>query len=145
MAKATKHAAKVQKSSKAAKAKAPKAEKKAPAAKTPAPKAKTVSFANPYRAGSSYAACVDGLLMLGLNKFHGFDAVLPAVKKAMGSSLKEFAAKECRNEETGKDADQRIIQNVSVVARKDYGAKLRELGYEVRFNGREKQAGLFKM
>ncbi len=108
-------------------------------------KPRNASGENPYREGGSYHAVVSGLRSLGLNRLHSFDAIVPAVRKAMGSAYKAFARKDARNDETGKDARERIIQNVSVVARKDYGAPLRKVGFEVRYDGREKQAGLFRL
>lgn len=100
---------------------------------------------NPFRVGGGYWASVEAMRALGMGKMHAFDAIVLAVIRAMGAeAYKAFKAKDSRNEETGKDANARIIQNVGVVARKDYGKPLRDLGYEVRFDGREKIAGLFK-
>lgn len=161
MAKASKSAAKVSKASKASKApKAPKAASKAPkAAKaseapkatntapaTPKPQNANQTTTNPFREGSSYHCIVNAFRSLGVNEWHSFDALLPAIRKEMGSSLKAFAAKEARNEETHKDTNGRLLTNVSVLARKDYGSPLREkCKLEVRWNGREKQAGLFRI
>ena len=100
---------------------------------------------NPYRVGGGYWATVEALKELGTDQLHAFDAIVPAVIRAMGDKFKDFKAKDARNAETGKDATARIIQNVSVVARKDYGEPLRDKGYEVRFEGRNKVAGLFKI
>lgn len=100
---------------------------------------------NPYRAGGAYWASVEGLKALGMGQMHPFDQIVPAVRKQMGDNWKAFAEKEARSEETGKDADHRILQNVSVITRKDYGKPLRDLGYEVRWDGRAKVAGLFKI
>lgn len=106
----------------------------------------TASKTNPYRAGGGYWATVEALRLLGVGKLHAFEKVVPAVKKAMSDAgtWGEFSKRENRNEETGKDTNGRVIQNVSVVGRKDYGAPLRELGFEVKFDGREKVAGLFR-
>jgi hypothetical protein len=100
---------------------------------------------NPYRAGGSYWASVQALKTLGIGKMHPFADIVPAVKRVMGEHWKTFAEKDARNEKTGKDADHRVLQNVSVLARQDYGKPLRERGYEVRWDGREKAAGLFKL
>jgi hypothetical protein len=100
---------------------------------------------NPFREFGGYWSSVEALRALGVEKMHGFDAIIPAVIRAMGAErFKAFKAKDARNEETGKDANARIIQNVSVVARKDYGFPLNAEGWEVRFDGREKVAGLFR-
>lgn len=111
-------------------------------ASQPAPK----TLDNCYRPHGGYWSAVQALKALGMNKMHPFDAILPAYRKAMGADgWKEFVAVKPRNKKTGKDADGRALQNVSVTARKDYGAPLRAIGYEVRWDGREKQAGLFKV
>lgn len=111
-----------------------------------APKAaEKVSSTNPYREGGGYWATVEALRALGVGKLHALDKVVPAVIRAYGPErFKAFKAKDARNE-NGKDANARIIQNVAVVARNDYGEPLRKLGWEVRFDGREKVAGLFKL
>jgi hypothetical protein len=100
---------------------------------------------NPFRAGGSYWSSVEALKVLGIGKMHPFSKIVPAVKRVMGEHWKTFAEKDARNEKTGKDADHRILQNVSVLSRQDYGKPLRELGYEVRWDGREKLAGVFKL
>lgn len=100
---------------------------------------------NPYRSGGSYWASIEALKALGVGKTHAFADIVRAVKKAMGENWNLFAQKESRNDETGKNADRRLLQNVSVLSRKDYGKPLRERGYEVRWDGREKLAGLFKI
>jgi hypothetical protein len=100
---------------------------------------------NPYRAGGSYWASVEALTALGVGEMHPFAEIVPAVKKAMGEAWKAFAEKDARNDKTGKDADHRLLQNISVLTRKDYGKPLSDIGYEVRWNGREKVAGLFKV
>jgi hypothetical protein len=112
----------------------------------PQPKGKSNGlFTNPYREGSSYFCVVEGLRNLGMNAMHPQAEVIAAVKKGMGDAWKAFAAKDSRNEATGKDAEGRVWQNAAVVARKDYGEPLRKIGFEVRFDGREKKAGLFKL
>jgi hypothetical protein len=100
---------------------------------------------NPYRVGGSYWASVKALKALGIGKMHPFAELVPAVKRVMGEHWKTFAEKDARNKKTGKDADHRVLQNISVLARQDYGKGLRDLGYEVRWYGREKVAGLFKV
>lgn len=94
---------------------------------------------NPYRPGSAYWASVEALRNLGINKLHAFDSIVPAVKKAMAEAWQSFAAK------GGSEAKARVLQNVAVVARKDYGKPLRALGFEVRWDGRERHAGLFRL
>lgn len=148
MAKATKNAAKKNevtktvKAVKATKAVAPKAVKTAPVKAVATVKASTAL--NPYRENGGYWATVEALRGLGMDTLHPFESIIPAVKKVFGLNWSEFKNKDARND-NGKDAEQRIIQNVGVVARKDYGAPLRELGFEVRFDGRQKVAGLFKI
>jgi hypothetical protein len=91
------------------------------------------SFENPYRAGGSYHAVVETLRKLGTGRMHPAAKVVAEYRKLIGAAeWKAFAAKPSRNEETGKAADQRVIQNCIVVARLDYGAPLREIGHEVR-------------
>ncbi|HEX8522335.1 MAG TPA: hypothetical protein VF669_08770 [Tepidisphaeraceae bacterium] len=95
----------------------------------------------PYRQGGGYWATVEALRTLGSGKLHSHAAILAAYKKAMGADAWKALAKR-----DGKlSTDQRAMLNVSVVARKDYGKPLREVGYEVRWDGREKVAGLFKV
>lgn len=106
----------------------------------------TSGLQNPYRVGGSYWASVDALTSLGIGQMHPFAEIVPAVRKAMGEKWKAFADKDARNDETGKDAEHRALQNLSVLTRKkDYGKPLREIGYEIRWNGRERIAGLFKL
>ena len=100
---------------------------------------------NPYRVGGGYWASVEALRTLGVGKMHAFDLIIPAVIRAMGTDgFKAFKAKDSRSDK-GKDANGRIIQNVAVVARRDYGKPLVECGFCVRFDGRERTAGLFKV
>lgn len=99
----------------------------------------------PFRVGSTYWAIVEALKSLGVDKMHSFAEITPAVECVMGEYWKAFAEKDARNDETGKDAEHRVLQNVSVLARQDYGKPLRERGYEVRRDGREKLAGLLKI
>jgi hypothetical protein len=61
----------------------------------------------------------------------------------MGANFTAFKAKKSESENAF-DVEKRILTNVMVVSRKDYGAPLREIGYQVVWNGREKTAGLFK-
>jgi hypothetical protein len=103
------------------------------------------AFINPYRPTSTYHACIAALQKLGVGKLHSFDNIEAAVITAMASeTLKSFKIKKKRNKKTGKSWKERIVQNVRVLARSDYGAKLRQVGHEVRTN-REKGAGLFKV
>lgn len=101
-------------------------------------------FINPYRDGSTYAACTAAIRKLGPGRFHPFDKIVAAVVAEMGDAAKEFKAKKKRSDATGKDWKERVIQNVRVLARPDYGAKLRQIGYEVRTD-KSKGAGLFKL
>jgi hypothetical protein len=113
--------------------------------KTEKPKAVNNGPASAYREGGGYWASVTALAALGENQMHAFDKIIPAVIRAFGPErFKAFKSKDARNE-NGKDANGRIVQNVAVVARADYGEPLRKLGYEVRCDGREKVAGLFKV
>jgi hypothetical protein len=105
----------------------------------------TNGFQNPFRSSGNYWASIEALRSLGVGRLHPFAQIVGAVKKSMGANWKAFAEKDSRSKETGKDAEHRILQNVSVLARKDYGKPLRGLGYEVRWDGREKLAGLFKI
>lgn len=110
-----------------------------------AAKAQIASQTNPYRVNGGYWASVEALRALGLGKMHSHAAILAAYRKVLGAAAwKAFAAVEPRNKKTGKDADGRALQNVSVVARADYGKPLKALGFEVRWDGREKVAGLFR-
>jgi hypothetical protein len=61
----------------------------------------------------------------------------------MGEGADDFKARKKRSDTTGKDWQDRIVQNVKVLARPDYGAKLRQIGFEVRLDS--KGAGLFKV
>lgn len=99
---------------------------------------------NPYRPGSNYHAAVAALASLGLGKQHQQAAVIAAVKKEMGDNWKAFANKDARNEATAKDAEGKAWVNVSVVARKDYGFPLNALGFMVKFDGKEKTAGIYR-
>ena len=63
----------------------------------------------------AYWAAVEGLKVLGVGQMHPFDQIV-LVKKQMGDNWRSFAAKEARSAETGKDAEHRILQNVSVIA-----------------------------
>src|SRR5947207_1729941 len=100
-------------------AKSTKASKSVKIIKTPSGKRiPTVakSDANPYRVGGGYWASVEALRTLGMGKLHDFAKIVPAVQKAMGENFKEFAAKK------GKlSADERILMNVVVTSRDDYG------------------------
>ncbi len=100
---------------------------------------------NPYRVGGSYWAAAEALQALGVGKMHPFDKIVPAVKRVMGEQWKAFAEKDARNEKTGKDAESRTLQNLSVLTRVSYAKPLHAKGYEVRYDGRQKMAGLFKL
>jgi hypothetical protein len=133
---------KPQKAAKRSKASKPKARAAKP---QDAPGSVTKGFLNVYRPGGSYAAVVSGLSTLGIGRMHDRDSVLEAIRNAMGENWSSFAKKENRSEKTGKDAHGRAWQNCAVLARPQYAAKLRAAGYEVRFSGREKLCGLFKV
>lgn len=102
----------------------------------------TGKFPNPYRGSGIYGACVQALILLGIDKRHPFTAVKAKVKELMQgvvkedgdkktNAWKEFVDREPRNKETGKDADGRLIQTFSVLQRitgfHPYGEKLRQL------------------
>jgi hypothetical protein len=93
-----------------------------------------------YRAGAGYWSAVRAPRDLGVGKMHPLVKVIAAYRKAMGDGWKAFAVKK------GKlSADERAAVNVAVTSRKDYGKPLIEAGYEVRWDGRAKEAGLFKI
>jgi hypothetical protein len=95
--------------------------------------AKSEKATNCYREGGSYWAVVETLRKLGIGKMHKADAFVKAYPAVVGADAwKAFKAKEARNEATAKDATARVIQNAIVVNRPDYGASLREIGFEVR-------------
>lgn len=89
-------------------------------------------FPNPYRAGA-YRFTVEALVALGVNKPHPLDKVREEFRKAAGDEwYQSWARKEKRDDETGKDADERFVQNLRVLQRtKDYGRKLLEVGRKV--------------
>jgi hypothetical protein len=89
-------------------------------------------FPNPHRTGS-YKFTLDALRVLGVNKAHPIAKVHAAFKKAAGDDWYEaWASKKSRNKETGKDADERFLQNLQVLQRtKDYGRRLLEVGRRV--------------
>jgi hypothetical protein len=87
----------------------------------------------PYRAGGSYHGVVATLQKLGMGKMHPASALVKAYPAVVGTEAwKAFKAKDPRNDETGKNAEGRIIQNAIVVNRPDYGMPLRAVGLEVR-------------
>ena len=94
--------------------------------------AKMKKFPNPYRTGV-YGFTVDALVSLGVNKRHPISKVHEAFKRVAGNEwYADWAAKERRNEETGKDADGRFLQNLKVLQRtKDYGLKLLQVGTKI--------------
>jgi hypothetical protein len=103
---------------------------------------KAVDGQNPYRVGGGYWAAVEALRSLGMGKLHSFEKIVPAIIKLMKAekTYADFASKK------GKlTPEQRILTNVMVTARADYGKPLAANKLEVRWNGREKQAGLFRL
>ena len=102
---------------------------------------------NPYRPGGSYHAVVESARKLGVGKMHPFAALLKVFPSAMGAeSWKAFKSKPQRND-NGKEWDDKVLQNFTVVCRPDYGLPLRRCGFEVR---KQKTAdgytfGLFKL
>ena len=101
-------------------------------------------FINPYRDGSNYHACVAALRKLGTGRFHSFDKIIPTIVAELGEAARAFVRKKNRSDVTGKNWKERAVQNVKVLARSDYGAKLRQIGYEVRID-KNKGAGLFNL
>ena len=102
-------------------------------------KKQAATFENPYRVGGGYWAATEATPTLGLNRMHPFDVIVPAIKTAMGERFAAFSAKE------GKlSPEQRLLTNVMVLSRPDYGRPLHEVGYEIRWDGRQKLAGMFK-
>ena len=86
---------------------------------------------NPYRVGGSYFSVVAALDALGIGKMHRAEKFSSAFAEAMGpKNFAEFKSAEPRNK-NGKPWQERIIQNALVVNRSDYGAPLREVGFEV--------------
>jgi len=99
---------------------------------------------NPYRPNGGYWSAVEALRTLGLGKMHSDKAIIAAYRKAMGANWKEFAAKDgCEM-----NAEKRALVNVMVTSRiKDYGKPLIKLGFQVKWNGRDRNAiaGLYKL
>jgi len=94
----------------------------------------------PYREGSCYQNIIEALTKLGLGRIHGWDKIVSAVELPRG-----FKSKEKRNDETGKGWRDRVIQNVRVLGRNDYGKACRKvLRMEVRCEGKQ-GAGLFNL
>lgn len=92
----------------------------------------TKTLPNPYRSGA-YAHAVSALVTLGTNTPHSFAKVHQAFKRAAGAEwYAAWTSQEKRNEETGLDADGRLVQNLRVLQRTaDYGLKLLEVGQKV--------------
>lgn len=133
------------KAQKVARSKKPTKTTSQPSELPPMPQNEAGKPQNPYRQGGNYHACVEAVRSLGVGKMHPLPEVLDAIKKAMGhAAWVEFVAKAPHGSK-GKDADARALANVSVIARKDYGRPLRDIGMEVRWDGRKKEAGLFKL
>lgn len=102
-------------------------------------------FINPYRPGSLYHLSIAAFQQLGANRWYSLEKLTAAIESRMGSdAVKAFKAKQKRNPKTGKSWKERLIQNVKVLARPDYGMKLRQVGHEIRTD-RTKGAGLFKV
>lgn len=151
MSKTQKNAAKVQKTTKAPKAEKATTAEKAPKAEAQKDRkyalkdevvkgllklAKTEKkFPNPYRSGA-YHATVEALAMT-LGKWQTFDQFKQHFVKAMGADWADFSHRAKRNE-NGLDVDGRILQNVNVLRRPDYGMKLQQVGYRIETDKSEK-------
>ncbi|MGA2440747.1 MAG: hypothetical protein ABSH08_07300 [Tepidisphaeraceae bacterium] len=86
---------------------------------------------NPFRVGGSYYSVVAALEALGVGKMHSAEQFSKAFAEAMGpAKFAEFKAVKPRSKK-GKPWQERILQNGIVVCRPDYGAPLREVGFEV--------------
>ncbi len=139
MAKATKSAGRINKAQKGNQK--PQDARKAANPTGTAPKEAKPQKGNPFREHGGYWSAVEALRSLGIGRLHDFKAIVPAYRKAMGAAWKKFATRKgCEM-----DADKRALTNVMVTARADYGKPLRDIGYEVRWDGREKKAGLFRV
>jgi hypothetical protein len=94
--------------------------------------ATTKRLPNPYRVGA-YGYTIHALLKLGANKTHSLAKVHQAFKRAAGPEwYAEWAGAEKRNKKTGKDPDERFLQNLQVLQRtSDYALKLLQVGREV--------------
>lgn len=108
------------------------------------------SYAAAYREGGSYhavVACLEKLNAVG--KFVSAADLLKLYPSVVGADAwKAFKAKDKRNDETGKGATDRVIQNAIVICRQDqYGNPLRILGVECRKQRDDKgySFGLFKI
>jgi len=97
---------------------------------------KTKVMPNPYRSGA-YGFTIAALLSLGVNKPHPIAKVHAQFKKAAGQEwYSAWSTAKKRNAETGKDADARFLQNLSVLQRTaDYGRKLLEMGKVIGTKG----------
>ncbi len=103
------------------------------------PQKATQTATTPYREGSSYQTIIVALKGLGVGKFHAWDKIIGAVELPSG-----FKSKEKRND-NGLNWKGRVMQNVRVLARADYGKACRDiLKLEVRTNGKD-GAGLFRL
>jgi hypothetical protein len=103
---------------------------------------------NGYREGSSYWAVVESLHSLGIGKMHHADKLVAEYQKTMDrDSMKAFKAKENRNEATGLGWKERILQNAYATTRQDYGKRMRDIGWEVRYEKTADGAtyGLYRM
>jgi hypothetical protein len=89
-------------------------------------------FPNPYRAGI-HGFTIDALIHLGINKYHPLTKVRDQMKLLAGDDwYQKWASKESRNDQTGKDPDGRILQNLKTLQRTaDYGLKLLQVGRRV--------------
>jgi hypothetical protein len=88
---------------------------------------------NPYREGSSYHA-VTQILLTRFGSMLPLDKIIAEYPKIVGAeAFKAFKAKAARNDETGKDWQARIRQNLDVCRREsDYGLPLVQCGLEIR-------------
>jgi hypothetical protein len=103
---------------------------------------------NAYREGSSYWAVVESLFSLGLGKMHlANDLIAEYAKQVDKDAFKAFKAKEKRNDATGLEWRQKVLQNAYVTTRQDYGKRMRDIGYEVRYERTDDGAtyGLFRL
>lgn len=105
-------------------------------------------FVNPFRENGSYWALVQSLRKLGVGKMWAAEKLVETYKSVVGpSAWKAFKAKDARNEKTHKSAEDRVLVNATVIMRRDYGAPLRAVGFEVRKERDEKglRFGLFPL
>lgn len=105
-------------------------------------------FPNPHNRGN-YFYIVEALKQLGLDSRHSFARVKDRVRELMSdkdtrqddgkgnvtTAWQRFIHKEARNDETGRDIDGRLLQNIEVLQRiggmNPYGLKIMEVGTKV--------------